>query len=180
MRRTSRSSLTTAEATPWSSRPAENCRSASVRPDRQGRDGRALEGAVPAVQRASARSASSCSTVGRAADSVWQAEARNHYTKQNQTYLARQVVLGLGRGVPRRLDIPGNVQDLALRLADAQQYVGAPACVDRRRYVGGRSRHRDFQRQGRERQRRDRPSTGRTAGGSCRRCRRRWRRSSST
>ena len=39
------------------------------------------------------------------------------------------VVLALGRGVPRRLDIPGNVHDLALRLTDAQQYVGGPVCV---------------------------------------------------
>jgi pSer/pThr/pTyr-binding forkhead associated (FHA) protein/thioredoxin reductase/ferredoxin len=62
-------------------------------------------------------------------DSAWKAEARNHYTKQAETFLARHIVLALGRGVPRRLDIPGNVQDLALRLIDAEQYVGGPACV---------------------------------------------------
>jgi pSer/pThr/pTyr-binding forkhead associated (FHA) protein/ferredoxin/thioredoxin reductase len=60
---------------------------------------------------------------------VWRAETRNHYTKQAQSFLARHVVLGLGRGVPRRLDIPGNVQDLAHRLVDAQAFVGQPACV---------------------------------------------------
>ena len=66
------------------------------------------------------------------ADGIWCAMARNHYTKQQQSFLAKNVVLGLGRGVPRRLDIPGNVQDLANRLIDAQMFVGAPACV-----VGG-------------------------------------------
>ena len=63
------------------------------------------------------------------ADGIWRADVRNHCTKQNATMLARSVVLGLGRGVPRRLDIPGNVQDLALRLSDAAQYVGQAACV---------------------------------------------------
>jgi thioredoxin reductase/ferredoxin len=65
----------------------------------------------------------------RSADGIWQAAARNHLTKQGETYRARHVVLALGRGVPRRLDIPGNVQDLALRLIDARQYVGGPVCV---------------------------------------------------
>ena len=68
----------------------------------------------------------------RQPDGVWRVDCRNHCTKQNQTLLSRTVVLGLGRGVPRRLDIPGNVQDLALRLIDADAYVGSPACV-----VGG-------------------------------------------
>ena len=65
----------------------------------------------------------------RPADGVWHAAVRNHYTKQSESYRARHVVLALGRGVPRRLDIPGNVHDLALRLTDAQQYVGGPVCV---------------------------------------------------
>ena len=65
----------------------------------------------------------------RLADGVWQGAARNHYTKQSESYRAKHVVLALGRGVPRRLDIPGNVQDLALRLNDAQEYVGHPVCV---------------------------------------------------
>jgi thioredoxin reductase/ferredoxin/pSer/pThr/pTyr-binding forkhead associated (FHA) protein len=65
----------------------------------------------------------------RQQDGVWRAECRNHYTKQPEIYHARQVVLALGRGVPRRLDIPGNVQDLALRFVSAEQYIGAPACV---------------------------------------------------
>jgi thioredoxin reductase (NADPH) len=68
-------------------------------------------------------------SLSRQADGTWSAAARNHYTKKDETYRARNVVLGLGRGVPRRLDISGNVQDLAVRLTDAEQYVGAPACV---------------------------------------------------
>lgn len=67
--------------------------------------------------------------VERQAQGVWRADTRNHYTKRGETYFARQIVLALGRGVPRRLDIPGNVQDLALRLVNASQYIGAPACV---------------------------------------------------
>jgi pSer/pThr/pTyr-binding forkhead associated (FHA) protein/thioredoxin reductase/ferredoxin len=67
--------------------------------------------------------------VERQPDGVWRAETRNHYTKQNQSFQTRTIVLGLGRGVPRRLDIPGDLQDLALRLIDARQFVGAAACV---------------------------------------------------
>ncbi len=67
--------------------------------------------------------------IDRQSDGVWRAEARNHYSKQQLSFLAKNIVLGLGRGVPRRLDIPGNVQDLANHLIDAQTFVGAPACV---------------------------------------------------
>ena len=45
---------------------------------------------------------------------------------------ARAVALALGRGVPRRFDIPGNTEGIALRLENAGEYVGRPACV-----VGG-------------------------------------------
>ncbi len=65
----------------------------------------------------------------RQPDGVWRADTRNHFTKEYRSLQARNVVLGLGRGVPRRLDIPGNVQDLAYRLSDASQLVGGPACV---------------------------------------------------
>jgi thioredoxin reductase/pSer/pThr/pTyr-binding forkhead associated (FHA) protein len=67
--------------------------------------------------------------VERQDDGTWHADCRNHYTKQNQRFVSRTIVLALGRGVPRRLDIPGNAQDLALRLVDAEQYVGRVACV---------------------------------------------------
>ena len=65
----------------------------------------------------------------RRSEGVWRAIAKNHYTKETDSFLAKNVVLGLGRGVPRRLDIPGDVQDLAVRLMEPRQFVGSPACV---------------------------------------------------
>ena len=59
----------------------------------------------------------------------WRAVAWNHLLKSEQALRARHVVLALGRGVPRRLDIPGDVAGLAFGLTDAQTYVGQPACV---------------------------------------------------
>ncbi len=89
---------------------------AALRPDRQRSHGRALEGAVSQAQRAGAggrRAAPDRATARRRL-----AAGRRGITtrKQNQlSFLAKNIVLGLGRGVPRRLDIPGNVQDLANR-----------------------------------------------------------------
>jgi len=65
----------------------------------------------------------------RRGDGVWQARAHNHYAKAEQSYLARHVLIGIGRGVPRRFDIPGNTEGMAYRLSEAAQYVGAPALV---------------------------------------------------
>lgn len=39
------------------------------------------------------------------------------------------MVLAIGRGVPRRFDIPGNTDGIAFRLSDPSAYVGKPACV---------------------------------------------------
>lgn len=63
---------------------------------------------------------------------AWEAEAWDHGSRTPVSFAARFVVLALGRGVPRRFDIPGPCDDLALRLADPALYVGRPACV-----VGG-------------------------------------------
>jgi pSer/pThr/pTyr-binding forkhead associated (FHA) protein/thioredoxin reductase/ferredoxin len=60
---------------------------------------------------------------------LWRATIWNHNTKADTTLVARHVVIGVGRGVPRRLDIPGNVAGLAFQLTDAARYVGRPACV---------------------------------------------------
>ena len=65
----------------------------------------------------------------RRADGVWEVKAWNHKTKSEQGYLARHVVISIGRGVPRRFDIPGNLDGIAYRLDDAETYVNAPACV---------------------------------------------------
>jgi len=62
-------------------------------------------------------------------DGVWQARAHNHHTKAEQSYLAKHVLIAIGRGVPRRFDIPGNTEGMAYRLSDPAQYVGAPALV---------------------------------------------------
>jgi thioredoxin reductase/pSer/pThr/pTyr-binding forkhead associated (FHA) protein len=65
----------------------------------------------------------------RRADGAWRVAAWNHAERCDAAYLARHVVLAIGRGVPRRFDIPGNTDGIAFRLADAETYVGRPACV---------------------------------------------------
>ncbi|MFQ5349390.1 MAG: FHA domain-containing protein [Thermoanaerobaculia bacterium] len=65
-------------------------------------------------------------------DGSWEASIWDHTHGQERGYTARHVVLALGRGVPRRFDIPGNCDGVAYKLADAQAYVGRSACV-----VGG-------------------------------------------
>ena len=59
----------------------------------------------------------------------WRALVRNEQTETDGTLRARHVVLALGAGMPRRLDVPGDVRAIADRLAGADRYVGAPACV---------------------------------------------------
>ncbi|MGH7600189.1 MAG: FHA domain-containing protein [bacterium] len=60
---------------------------------------------------------------------IWQARAYNHHTKSEQIYSAKHALIAIGRGVPRRFDIPGNTEGIAYRLSDAACYVGAPALV---------------------------------------------------
>ena len=62
-------------------------------------------------------------------DGAWIAELWNHDSNEEETVLARHIVLAFGRGVPRRLDIPGPVEGLAFRMSDPEDYVGAPSCV---------------------------------------------------
>ncbi len=63
------------------------------------------------------------------ADDLWLVKTWNHNTKSEETFRARHVALAMGRGVPRRFDIPGNTDGIAYRLDDAKNYVGAPVCV---------------------------------------------------
>ncbi len=65
----------------------------------------------------------------RRADGVWGVQAWHHGERRDAAYLARHVVLAIGRGVPRRFDIPGNTDGIAFRLDDPAAYVGRPACV---------------------------------------------------
>jgi thioredoxin reductase/ferredoxin len=61
--------------------------------------------------------------------SIWAVKCWNHRTLKEQTFRARHVVLAFGRGVPRRLDVPGGVEGLAFALNDANNYIGQPVCV---------------------------------------------------
>ncbi|MFN0157643.1 MAG: FHA domain-containing protein [Bacteroidota bacterium] len=67
--------------------------------------------------------------IEKRSDGVWQVKTWNHNTKAAQQFLARHICIGIGRGVPRRFDIPGNTDGIAYRLADAAAYVGQPALV---------------------------------------------------
>jgi thioredoxin reductase/pSer/pThr/pTyr-binding forkhead associated (FHA) protein/ferredoxin len=63
---------------------------------------------------------------------VWVVSTWDHKQGAQQLFRARHVVLALGRGVPRRFDIPGNTEGVAYRLDDPARYVEGPALV-----VGG-------------------------------------------
>ncbi|MDX1503325.1 MAG: FHA domain-containing protein, partial [Thermoanaerobaculia bacterium] len=65
-------------------------------------------------------------------DGLFQARLWDHRERRPETLAARAVALAVGRGVPRRFDIPGDCEGIAYRLADPARYVGAPALV-----VGG-------------------------------------------
>lgn len=62
-------------------------------------------------------------------DGSWQATTWNHRSLEQETYRARYVVLALGRGVPRRFDIPGDIDGIAYRMSEAERYVDGPVCV---------------------------------------------------
>jgi len=59
----------------------------------------------------------------------WKALAWNHRERRADTFIARHVVLALGRGVPRRFDIPGNTDGIAYRMDDPANYAAGPVCV---------------------------------------------------
>ena len=60
---------------------------------------------------------------------TWRAIVRNHRLDRDEVMRARHVVLALGAGMPRRLDVPGDVRALGNRLSDARRHVGGSACV---------------------------------------------------
>ncbi len=60
---------------------------------------------------------------------VWDAKTWNHRAKAEQTFHARHVALAIGRGVPRRFDIPGSTDGIAYRLDTPEPYLGHPVCV---------------------------------------------------
>lgn len=63
------------------------------------------------------------------ADGCYQVKCWDHQARENQFLLARHVVLALGNGVPRRLDIQGDTEGIAFRMKDPDLFVGEPACV---------------------------------------------------
>ncbi|MCH9647679.1 MAG: FHA domain-containing protein [Deltaproteobacteria bacterium] len=65
----------------------------------------------------------------RQGDGLLLARIWDHSGRCDASIQARYVALALGRGVPRRFDIPGNTEGIAFRLTDAEAYVGQPACV---------------------------------------------------
>lgn len=62
-------------------------------------------------------------------DGGWEAVTWNHKTKEEERYNVAHLVIAMGRGVPRRFDIPGNTDGVAYNLSDPANYVGHPACV---------------------------------------------------
>lgn len=65
----------------------------------------------------------------RREDGGWDAVTWNHKTNEEERYPTRHLVIAMGRGVPRRFDIPGNTDGIAHRLDDPENYVGDPICV---------------------------------------------------
>ncbi len=65
----------------------------------------------------------------RRADGLLELRCWSHPDRSETQYLARNLVLALGNGVPRRFDIPGNTEGISFRLVDPHNYLGQPACV---------------------------------------------------
>ena len=68
----------------------------------------------------------------RQKDGSFVASCWNHAERVDSSIRARNVVLALGCGVPRRFDVPGDTEGIAYRLDDPAHFVGRPVCV-----VGG-------------------------------------------
>lgn len=62
-------------------------------------------------------------------ESTFIARVYDHGERRDVAYQARHVALAVGRGVPRRFDIPGETTAIALRLDDPLRFLGVPVCV---------------------------------------------------
>ncbi len=60
---------------------------------------------------------------------VWVAEVWSRKQQANETYKARHVVLAIGRGMPRRFDIPGNTDGIPYRMDAPENFCEGPVCV---------------------------------------------------
>ena len=57
------------------------------------------------------------------------AQGWNHRTRNEEQFRTKHLVFAIGRGVPRRFNIPGNTDGIAYRLDDAANYLGRPVCI---------------------------------------------------
>ncbi len=64
-----------------------------------------------------------------ASDGAYTVHCWDHGAHAERRFRARNVVVAIGRGVPRRFDIPGSTDGIAFRLDDPDHYLGAPVCV---------------------------------------------------
>jgi thioredoxin reductase/ferredoxin len=62
-------------------------------------------------------------------DGILKVLAWDHTNRTEAHFLAKNMVLAIGCGVPRRFNIPGNTEGIAFRLSDPDLYVGRPALV---------------------------------------------------
>ena len=65
----------------------------------------------------------------RRPDGLYRVSGWDHPNRCERHYLTKTVILAIGCGVPRRLEIPGNTDGIAFRLSDPAVFVGRPACV---------------------------------------------------
>lgn len=63
------------------------------------------------------------------AGNVWNVLTWDHKKGEARTFRAKHVVLAIGRGVPRRLDLSGNADGIAYRMDDPAKYVDEPVLV---------------------------------------------------
>ena len=62
-------------------------------------------------------------------DGTIQVNTFNHRLRKDEAILTKHLVFSIGRGVPRRFDIPGNTDGIAYRLDDSANYTDRPVCI---------------------------------------------------
>jgi len=63
---------------------------------------------------------------------IWVATCLDQQSREQVKYFTRSVLLAMGRGVPTKLEMPGNTAGINYKLKGTSRYIGSPACV-----VGG-------------------------------------------
>ncbi len=76
-----------------------------------------------------ARIGSEFTGLERGGDGLWTVKTWNSRAHREITYQARNVIVAVGGGVPRRFDIPGDLSEMQFRLDDPAKYVGGPMLV---------------------------------------------------